>query len=236
MNIISKIYVIGDKTREPDRINYLESYFSSESLTNIVEYFQPTYKDTLTQQEISKYVPINKSLYNRQLRRGEISLFINFIYLFEKILSSHTEGTFLIFESDVLFKDSISRYMNLITPTITSIPYDCISLGSGCDRIHSIVNKETTTIHCVRKVSTRCTDSFIFSYQGIQKFYNYITEFLNEGKSLNQPIDNFMDTFMAQNNTFHYYWAMPCLCVQGSQLNVYTSSVQPSTDDPNISS
>lgn len=215
---VTRIFVIGDKKNEPERVEYLENYFRLNNMNDIT-YFQPSYKTNLTEEELKKYVPINQSLHNRPLRKGEISLFLNFIYLFEKILNEYKDGVFLILESDVIFFDSLINYLNTLFENIDKSSFDCISIGSGCD----LVLSKDSDVFFQRMIKTRCTDSLLFTYNGIKKFYNYLTEFLRNGNSLNQPIDNFLETFFEKNNDFVFLWANPVICYQGSQKNIYNS-------------
>jgi GR25 family glycosyltransferase involved in LPS biosynthesis len=220
---ITHIYIIGNETKEPERVSYLKEYFKSE---NNVTFFQPTYKDTITDAEMKKYVPINESLHNRPLRMSEISIFLNFIYLFEKILSTYSEGYFLVLESDVLFVRDHKDYLEAILKDIKTYNIDCTSIGFGCNLVPPRVNIESNTLQYARMTQVRCCDSMIFSYSGIKKVYNYIQIFLKSGKSLNQPIDNFLQTYFENNLDYIYVWAWPPLCIQGSQNGKYKSNVQ----------
>jgi hypothetical protein len=147
---VTKIFVIGDKKNEPERIEYLENYFRLNNMNDIT-YFQPSYKTNLTEVELKKYIPVNQSLHNRPLRKGEISLFLNFIYLFEKILKEYEDGIFLILESDVIFFDSLINYLNSLFQNIDKSSFDCISIGSGCD----LVLSNNSEVFFQRMIKTR---------------------------------------------------------------------------------
>ena len=82
MSLITHTFIISDEKREPERVQYLKGFFDGKP--NIT-YFQPTYKDTITQEELDIYVKDKWTQYGRPLKLSEISLFLNFIYLFEKI-------------------------------------------------------------------------------------------------------------------------------------------------------
>ena len=219
-----KIYVIGSKDYEPDRIDYLDKYFSSKNIK--VSYYQPWYKTNLTPEILQKYVPINESLHNRPLRMSEISLFLNYIYLFEKILNENTDGIFLILESDVIFTGELTHYLSTITNIIKPSDYDCISIGAGCNLKIPGINHENDDFYFMKITKTRCTDSMLYTYNGIKKFMNYLDLFLKEGKSLNQPIDNFLDTFFNLDPLFTFLWVHPTICIQGSEHAVYKSNIQ----------
>ena len=73
---------------------------------------------------------------------------------------------------------------------------------------------------------TRCMDSMIFSYNGIQKFVNYIeSKIFDSSLGLDNPIDFFMNEFLA-NNSFNMFWTAPSFTVQGSQTGIYKSLIQ----------
>jgi hypothetical protein len=219
-------YIIGSKDNEPDRITYLENYFKSENMN--VTYFQPWYKTNLTSEIIQKYVPINASLHDRPLRMSEISLFLNYIYLFEKILREYNDGIFLILESDVIFTDKLTTYMNTLLSVThnNNINYDCISIGAGCKLTIPGVDSNSKNFCFMQTEKTRATDSMVYTYNGIKKFMSYLNDFLNQGKSLNQPIDNFLDTYFNLDPSFIFLWVHPTICVQGSEYDIYKTTIQ----------
>lgn len=225
------IYIIGSKQYEPDRMEYLESYFSTQPLLNIKTRMH-CYKSTLTPDMLQTYVPVNRSKYNRPLRMGEISLFINHIKVFEEILKTHTSGSFLILENDVIFKEDLTEYLTNLLSSIPSLAYDCISIGSGCNQFVRRNPSNPAIFQFEQHVNTRCTDSLLFTYNGIKEFYTYICNNLAKGHSLDEPIDNYFDTFCRQNQQFRFLWVDPVVCYQGSEYNIYKSDVRPTTDDP----
>jgi len=226
MSELTHTFIIGDEKREPERIAYLKKYF--DGIENI-RYFQPTYKNTLSQEEIAKYVPVNWTQWDRPLRLSEISLFLNFIYLFEKILAEYNDGYFLILESDVLFLteyQGYKKYIDDILIKIKELDIDCSSIGRGCNLDPPGINHNFQGYQFVKMIKTRCTDSLIFSYKGIQKIYSHIINFLKEGKSLNQPVDIFFETYFDLNKDYKFIWIYPSICVQGSQNDTYETSIQ----------
>jgi GR25 family glycosyltransferase involved in LPS biosynthesis len=224
-NKITHTFVIGNKEREPDRISYLEQYFESINY-DAVSYFQPTYKDTINDQILNKFIPVNESIHGRPLTIGEISLFLNWIYLFEKIVSEYTDGMFLILESDVVFTNDLSIYLDKLVQSSNIPSFDCISIGSGCNLIppNTILSHNEFQFEYIPK--TRCIDSLLFTYKGIKDIYTYFIKFMETNKSINEPIDNFIDTFLQITPSYQYIWVYPHICVQGSEHGVYTPSVR----------
>lgn len=233
MTPIRSVYVIGDASREPTRIAYLKSYFESEGLSEHVTYFQPTYKTTLTEADIHKYMPMNQTVSGRQMSLAELSIFLNVFFLFEKILAewdSDRDQYVCIFESDVVFEGSLTAYLQGISPFLKEIHPDCVSIGSGCDLIHDDINTEDMNFQIYPSTIVRCMDSFLFTYDGIRTFTEYIRNWFADGKSINQPIDNFFETFLKledKKEPYNQYWVWPSITHQGSEHGDYPSSIQP---------
>jgi hypothetical protein len=226
---IHTIFVIGNKEREPERIQYLETYFSEHSLQQHVNYFQPTYKSTIPEDLRQLYFSEPSALLGRPLKHSEISIFLNFLLLFETILRDYSDGYFAIFESDVQFELPFVEYVRYMEQIIQLNPPDCFSIGSGCDLIHDDVNTDDMNFQLFPSEHVRCMDSFLFSYEGIRKFVTYIYDFQKKNGSINQPIDNFFETFLKDNTEFIQLWVWPSLTYQGSQSGAYRSSIQEDT-------
>jgi hypothetical protein len=233
---VREIYVIGDANREPDRIAYLNRYFESQGLLPYVKFFQPTYKTTLTETDFQTYMPINCTVSGRQMSAAELSIFLNVFFLFEKLLrewpSDHT-GYVCIFESDVVFEGTLLGYLQILDGFLNDIRPECVSIGSGCDLIHDAVNIDDMNLQIFPTTVVRCMDSFLFSYSGILRFTEYIRTWFAEGKSINQPVDNFFETFLkrteldTQSEPYKQFWVWPSITHQGSECGVYRSTIQP---------
>jgi len=212
------IYVIGNELREPAQFAYLKQYFQEHSIS--VTYFQPTYMDTLTQEEISRFT---QETHNRPFKASEKSLFLNFFYLFEKCLNEHKNGYILILESDVIFEGDLEQYLNNLEPFLQTKSPHAVSIGSGCDCIDDDVNTDDMSFQIAKKTVVRCTDTLLFSIEGIHMFLDYM---YNYG-TWDEPIDNFLNKFVKQNESiYNYYWVWPSITLQGSQYGYYKSSIQ----------
>ena len=221
---ITKIFVIGNEEREPERIAYLKEYFESKGIHG-VEYVQDTYKDTLIQPQIDMFEPTIKISENRAFKPAEMSIFLNFIYLFHKIAKEYTKGSFLIFESDVRFESDITTYFQQLDYFIHEVEPEFLSIGSGCDLIDDDVNTDDMNFQIAPKKVVRCMDSFLISYTGIIKFIAYASGFLSEMR-YDKPIDNFLQCFFETQLGNPQYWVWPSLTMQGSQNGIYKSSIQ----------
>jgi hypothetical protein len=141
-------------------------------------------------------------------------------------LAEYSDGYFLIFESDVLFEYPILPYLQCLELILQSNPPDCFSIGSGCDMIHDNVNTDDMNFQIFPEKRVRCMDSFLFSYAGIRKFVDYIYSFQQRNGSIDQPIDNFFETFLESNEDYVQLWVWPSLTQQGSQCGAYTTTIQ----------
>ena len=211
------IYVIGNETREPERIAYLKKYFNENNIH--VTFFQPTYKDTLTSGELARFTD---QTHGREFKSSEKSVFLNFLYLFELCASKH-DGYVLILESDVIFEGNLLEYLNNLQEFLLKNSPDGVSIGSGCDLIDEEVNVDDMTIQISKKSIIRCMDTILFSNKGIRMILEYMSTF----KVFDEPVDNFLQKFM-DNSKFDFYWIWPSITVQGSQYGHYKSSIQDS--------
>jgi len=220
------IYVIGNKEREPTQLAYLENYFSTSGLTNIT-YIQPTWKDCLTEHQIQHFVEI-MDVHNRPLKHSEMSLFLNFLYIFQQISAAHSSGWFLLLESDVIFEGDLKDYLHRLFSEIQGLDADCISIGSGCDLIDDDVNTDDMSFQIARKYVIRCTDTLLFSYRGLYTLSEYMHSWIQRGEKFNEPIDNFIDIYIKNTPVYRYFWVWPSITLQGSQYGHYPSSIQDS--------
>ena len=228
MNILDNlhIYVIGNKEREPERIAYLEDYFAKSGLSN-VSYFQPTWNDCLTDHQLQHFVE-TMDLHGRPLKPSEISVFLNFWYLFQHNSAAHSTGWFLLLESDVIFEGDLKDYLQRLSAELQTIDADCISIGSGCDLIDDDVNIDDMSFQIARKYMVRCMDTLLFSWKGLCVLNEYMHNWIQRGEKFNEPIDNFFDTFIKNTPNYRYFWVWPSITLQGSQYGHYPSSIQDS--------
>jgi hypothetical protein len=219
---ISKIICITNEEKEKNKYDYLKSQFEELFIPSyIVEYSLPTYSDNMDKKLFSM-INFDTSQLNRDLTMGEISLFLNFYIIFKRILGSYKDGIFITYEADVIFKDNI-HLLNVLTNRLGD--FDCISFGSGCYLEVSFPNHHID-IDIYRSTITRCTDSFIWSYKGIEKFTFYIeNKIFSTG--MDWPIDFFMNEYLREDgDQFDMYWTYPSLTIQGSQHGTYHSTVR----------
>lgn len=226
---ISKVVCIVSEEKERDRYNKMVQQLVDNNFDDfITEYSLPTYYDNMDKKLFNK-IKINNSKYlisnNKEISLREVSIFLNFYIIMKRILGYYRNGIFIIFESDVIFKDNFNSLHTVISKLDN---FDCISFGNGENQLFPSYATETTSINIkLYKINnTRCMDSMIFSYNGIQKFVNYIeSKIFNSSAGLDNPIDYFMNEFL-KNDSFNMFWTIPSFTVQGSQTGVYESNIQ----------
>jgi hypothetical protein len=227
---IQKVTCIVNEEIEPDRYSRLMNELSKNNIPSyLIDCLLPTYYNTLEQLELFKKIKIDHSKYletnERNISLREVSIFLNFYIIFKRIIGYYKEGLFMILESDVLCRDNFYLLHKLLNNLDLSFN-DCISFGSGSNLNlidHTIV---PDTIELYNTSDTRCMDSLIFSYNGIEKFVNYIeSKIFTSG--IDNPIDFFMNDFLKSNtNSFKMFWTSPSLTIQGSQNGTFKSNIQ----------
>ena len=73
-----------------------------------------------------------QNMKDKPLTNGEISLFLNHIECLKKIRKEYSYGNFIIFESDVLFRDIFNVNIRTVLNQIPNINnWDIINIGDG---------------------------------------------------------------------------------------------------------
>ena len=252
---ISRMFVINSVEFEPDRNARLTQLFKKLEVEDYsVKFICPTYKQTITSEIMDKHVKYNfvKRLRHGGMKKSEISLFLNYKEVLKNIVENYSDGLFLIFESDIFVDNNkISKLNEFINDMHSKKEgWDLIHIGKGgeneyfskpyCDSIlpyrHSVNHlpkKYIEDITCVsdkfrlvRKFHTRCTDSFIWSYKGVERFYNYLcSNFLYDA-----PFDYYMTNFFENNVDFKHYWSLDTFFIQGSNYGLDYSAIQKDID------
>ena len=135
-NNIDRIYVLSNPEYEPDRYSRLVSMFDSINISNHVKYVSPTYKHTITDQDMKDLIREDLVIRVRPdipMRRAEISLFLNYKYILQEIVDNYKEDSiFMIFESDVYIKyENINKFKDFLTfvKNLDKKSWDLIHIG-----------------------------------------------------------------------------------------------------------
>ena len=248
---ITKIFVINSTEFEPVRHQRLNDLFSNLRLKDYnIKYICPTYKQTITDEIMNTHVKYNlvKRVRINGMKKSEISLFLNYKAILKNIIENYSDGLFLIFESDIFIDETSIQIFNEFVNSICDKKYnwDLIHIGKGgeneyftkpyCDCIlpyrdkvfhlsETFIEDITTPnnkFRLVRKFHTRCTDSFIWNYKGIEKFYNYLCS----NTYYDAPFDYYLTNFLENNLDFKHYWSLDTFFIQGSNFGWDESTIQ----------
>ena len=85
----------------------------------------------------------------------------------------------------------------------------------------SITNKNND-FRIIRKFTTKCTDSYLWTYNGIIKFLKFMREF----EDYSSPFDYYMCNFFELELSFKHYWSVKEFFKQGSNLGLINSTIQ----------
>lgn len=226
INDLQHIYCICDKEKEPERFKFINEWLSStfdKSFYTIKSY---CYKDTITTKDLFDY-----SLSRTQLRKSESSLMVNYFKIMDEIEEKYTQGQFLIIESDVLPLKKWDSLLTFLLLKIKDLDYDFLHIGNGCNLLPTMYGhhiKHSPDIYLCPKA--RCTESIIWSYNGVKKFNKKRKEY----ELINQPLDFHFDNIIEQDEKNKVYWSYPSVFIQGSQNGKYKSAIQYDKNPRNI--
>jgi len=254
---ISQIYIICNPEFEPERYNTLRNMFYKKlklSQDNI-SFISPTYKHTINDTDMNKYVNENiiQNFRIYPMKKSEISLFLNYKAVLDTIARDYKDGSFMIFESDVqIIDENINKLKEFLKYIDTKRElWDIIHIGYSSEQetfggpyingktpyrnfvpphvldtsyIEDITNS-TDDVRMIRKYHTRCTDSFVWNYNGIIKFLNY----MNTETKYNAPFDYYMINNFEIDDTFKHYWTSLPFFIQGSNHGLVGSTIQNDT-------
>jgi len=244
---LSKIYCVNNPIFEPDRNKHLQSLFSSQNIpASMVSYISPTYKTTITEDiytnNVKKQLVLN--LRPTPMKKGELSLFLNYKAVLENIVKNYKDGIFLILESDVMIGKDISLFPSFIHD-FKNKDWDIIHIGEENKQIwnnnpnltsptgyekrvmYPYSNLEDITnsndiFRLSRKFHTRCTDSFLWRYKAISHFLNY----MNSNSNYGVPFDYYMCNYFEHNPSIKHYWSENEFFIQGSNSGHMQSTIQ----------
>lgn len=262
-NQISSVYTISSPVFEPERFERLQKMFHDEIGLNeeMVNFVCPTYKTTISDDDMREYVKRDLILRLRPkpMKKGEISLILNFKSVLEEIEKNHKDGIFMIFESDVRTVGNIGEipeFLELINSKREE--WDMIHFGRAAEnqlfdvlnfcrhkspyreknqinkkvietlgltkkkRFSEDITSEKDKIRLLRKINTRCTDTFVMTYRGVGRLLSHFREDMNYGA----PLDYYIINFLENNLDFKFYWSDKTYFLQMSNQRETQSSIQ----------
>jgi len=219
--------------------------------TDMVSFISPTYKHTITDEIMKQNVTNNiiQRLRYCPMKKSEVSLYLNYKAVLKSIERNYKDGVFLIFESDVIMIDEkldlFSSFLKYIYNKKGE--WDVIHLGySNTEETFGIpvingktpyrdylppnlymsnfiedITNDKDAVRLIRKYHTRCTDSFLWNYNGIIKFLKYM-----DTEPCNTPFDYYMINKFEIDNNFKHYWTSETFFIQGSNHGFEPSTIQ----------
>lgn len=184
------------------------------------EYVSNYGKDKLTMEDKNKF---------RNISDSEISVCLHHIECFRKIARGDDDYA-LIFEDDVIlcnnFKKKLEEYLVYLPAN-----WDMLFIGDGCG-LHIPKNRLNGDNFIYLKDNfptingglgaTRCLDSYLITKKCAQKIVEKIAQ---PNYTILCPADHWLNCVI-RNNNFIVYWSEPTIVTQGSEKNVFTSSIR----------
>ena len=257
-NHISKVYCINNPDFEHDRYIHLQNLFSSCNISNdFIKYISPTYKHLITEAIYNKHIN-NQLVRNLRtkppiMKKGELSLFLNYKAVLEDIVKNYKDGIFLIFESDIFLGKDVYK-LNDFIDNIKNEKWDIIHLGIHSENtfndpalffnIHDDINKTNNLKNFISKnrvvnqkyiediVNTKFRVSRKFYTRCCDSFlwkYDGIKKFLhymNNETNYGVPFDYYMSNFFETDLNFKHYWSENEFFKQGSNLGLLETTLQ----------
>jgi len=247
-NHISQICCVSNPSFEPERCNMLKELFERQNIDEcFIKYISPTYKHTITREIYNNNIKeqLILRMRNNPIKLGELSLFLNYKANLEYIAKNYKDGIFLVFESDILLGKDINNLNEFLT-SIKTKDWDLIHIGmydkgiwlgpehfwfptGYVNRVYvkNICIEDITSVNdkfrLSRKFNTRCTDSFLWKYNSIIKYLNWMNAIeVNFGT----PMDYYMCNFFEKNLDFKHYWSNDEFFKQGSNIGIIPSTLQ----------
>ena len=224
-NGISNIYCLCNKEYEPERFKRINAMF--KSFNWIVDYVSPTYKHTITKEIYDTYVRTDEifTLRSSPIKKAEVSIMLNFIEELRTIRKNYSSGIFLTLESDVYLHGDIKDIEKIISVLNKHNPlWSCVHIGYDKSNLFYDYDIFDNGFGLKRKFNPKCTDSFIWTYDGVIQILNYIENKINLEISI--PLDYIFWNFLKESNNFYFYWSNPTVFIQGSNAGMEESTIQ----------
>lgn len=243
---VERVFCVCNPDFEPDRYELLQQLFASQNIaSDNVHYISSTYKHTITEEIYNRNIneQLVLQLRRNQIKKGELSLFLNYKEVLEYIVRNYKDGNFLIFESDVMISKDVIQF-NDFMDEVKEKNWGLIHLGmydnrmwgdpnfqwpTGYDQRRFYQNQciedittQTDEYRLSRKYYTRCCDTFLWKFDSIQVFLKYMNVESNYGV----PFDYYLCNFLEHHNEIKHYWSENEFFKQGSNLGLIQTTLQ----------
>jgi len=261
-NYVNKICIVSNEKFEKTRYTRINNLFDKLNVDkSFLKFIAPTYKHTITDDILKKYVKNDfiLNLRSNPTKKAELSLVLNYREILKYIEKNYKDGMFCILESDVFPMENISNieaFYKIANDNKDN--WDVIHFGYGADdqlwskpffnwadspyrkkneypiKLDTINNQkrennkfyiedftnENSDVRCLRHFSTRCTDTLLWSYNGIKKMLNCM-----EDENYIALDYYFTNKFETNINLKHYWTDIPYF-IQGSNYGLDKSTIQ----------
>jgi GR25 family glycosyltransferase involved in LPS biosynthesis len=167
-------------------------------------------KEDLTKNNLEKF---------DNLKLSEISLFLKHISIYEKYLDNR--DYIVVLEDDFIIKNNIDINKNiekLINEANNNGDWDLIFSGECCNLHYKNIENEK---NLYRTNFSRGTCMYIININTTNK----LIEIFNSEKKIIKPIDHWFNYILDKYNMISY-WSEPTIVMQGSEINVFPSSLR----------
>ena len=152
-----------------------------------------------------------------KLKMAEISIFMKNIYAYNEIINNYNYA--LLLEDDVILDDNFNDKFNTYIKELPT-DWDMVYIGT-CLNIHIDNKLLKNNKHIYVGGGTRCGDGFMITKEAAKKIVNYF----NSVDHIDLPIDHWLNIPIKELN-LKVYWMEPNIVKQGSENNVYKSSIR----------
>jgi Glycosyltransferase family 10 (fucosyltransferase) C-term len=234
---VNKIHFVCSPEFEPVRYEYLNSLIDKLKINrDKIKFLCPTYKHTITDEIVDKYVYTPYQIVfpgspRKQIRKADLSLTLNYIANLKDIEKNFLDGVFCVLESDIDLLDTHTKIGDLFSSLSEKKgSWDLVHFGStGEDAVQmwnpgyvEDLTRPGDKVRFERRWNTRSTDSLVISMEGVQK---QITWFENNVDYC-APIDYLITQIVKSNSGFKFYWSDPAYLFQRSNKLLERSNIK----------
>jgi hypothetical protein len=120
------------------------------------------------------------------------------------------------------FNDFITGY-RIYENQIDNKLFDYIQTNTNGNKEYiEDITTEKHDFRVIRKFYTRCTDSFLWKYNGIVKFLDFMRNF----EDYSCPFDYYMCNCFEKNLNIKHYWSVDEFFIQGSNAGIISSTLR----------
>lgn len=232
------IFCVVNQTEEQERYHKLQDMFKKYELDNYYKCISPTWKNTITQEQIKKYIKSTDYLMEyrkainlppKRMSRAELSVILNHRAVLRHISKNYNDGYFLIVESDVQFTENFNMFPEILKQLNNNEDkWDLLYIGKmpqsnyyKCTQ--EIISSEKFKIYTGKEDKT--ADAIIWKYSAINKFLKYMKSNLD----FKVPYDTYLQQFY-RSEDINFGWVQPEILFQTTFHGLSKSMVQGDTE------